>query len=49
MQAPGAGTNICWQPAVKYFASGSDDSPLSRYTARMLRYLGGQYMVGTFL
>ena len=36
MQAPGAGTNICWKPAVRYFSSSSVDRELSRFTAMML-------------
>ena len=41
MQAPGLGTNLCWQPTVKYFASGSSDRDIRIFTTRMLRYLWG--------
>ena len=36
MQAPVDSTNICFQPAVRYFASGSAGMRLSICTARML-------------
>ena len=39
MQAPGAGVNICWKSAVKYFASGSADRELRRCMSSMLQYL----------
>ena len=47
-QAPGAGKNIYWQPDVGYLESVSDERELRRCTARVLRYLGAQYIVGTF-
>ena len=49
MHATGAGRNLCLHPEVRYLASSSSERALRKCTARRSCYLGGQYVVGTFL
>ena len=49
MHDPGAGTNLCSHPEVRYLAPGSAERALSKCTARSYQNLGGKYVVGTFL
>ena len=48
-QAPGDGTKRFWKPAMRYLESGSKESALRRCNARVLRYLGAHYIIGTCL